>query len=115
MAEFLLSVHHDYSRPLEIPGVDPEDMYRDVAAINQALQDAGAWVFAGGLLPPDSAAVVDASGEHLTITDGPRAQAVLHLGGFWVIDVADLESAQDWAVRASRATRGPVEVRPFQG
>ncbi len=115
MAQFLMSVHHDYSQPLEIPGVDPEDMYRDVAALNEELQAAEAWVFAGGLMPPDTATVVNAAGETLSVTDGTRADGTFEMGGFWVIDVTDLEAAQSWAMRASRATRGPVEVRPFQG
>lgn len=115
MPQFLLSVHHDYSRPLQEPGTDVERMQADVGAMNQELMDTGAWVFAGGLMPPDTATVVSAEGDTLAITDGPRADSTLEMGGFWVIEVPDLEDAQSWALRASRATLGPVEVRPFQG
>jgi hypothetical protein len=48
------------------------------------------------------------------VTDGPFAEAKEQLGGFWVIDAADLDAALDWAGQASAACAAPVEVRPFQ-
>ena len=48
------------------------------------------------------------------MTDGPYLEAKEHLGGFWVVEVADLEAAKELALRASAACAGPVEVRPFQ-
>ena len=48
------------------------------------------------------------------MTDGPYAETKEHLGGFWVIEAADLDAALDWAKRGSAACAGAVEVRPFQ-
>jgi hypothetical protein len=48
------------------------------------------------------------------MTDGPFAEGKQHIGGFWVIKAADLDSALAWATKATRACGGPVEVRPFQ-
>ncbi|MBK5224276.1 MAG: hypothetical protein JJE52_15665 [Acidimicrobiia bacterium] len=112
--EYLLSVHM-------VEGADPyeteDDMqaaFEAVDAFNTKLQNEGAWVFAGGLQPADIATVVDATGDAIVTTDGPFAEAKEHVGGFWVIDVADLDAALKWAAEGSAACGGPVEVRPFQ-
>jgi len=47
-------------------------------------------------------------------TDGPFAEAKEQLGGFWVIEAADLDAALKWAAKGSAACGEPVEVRPFQ-
>lgn len=113
MTQYLLSVHM-------VEGDEPpsaeemEQAYKDVDALNQRIQEAGAWVFGGGLHPASTATVVRASGEEIVTTDGPFAGTKEQLGGFWIIDVADLDAALDWAARATRACRAPVEVRPFQ-
>ena len=78
------------------------------------LRSSGAWVFAGGLHAPSTATVVDATRADVTVTDGPYAETKEHIGGFWVIEAADLDAALDWAKKASTACGAPVEVRPFQ-
>ena len=108
---------------LSVPMIDgapprpPEEMqqaFDQVAQLNKELQTAGAWVFAGGLLPASSATVVRADGGSFMVTDGPFTESKEHIGGFWVIVAADLDAALDWARKATRATGEPVEVRPFQ-
>jgi len=47
-------------------------------------------------------------------TDGPFAETKEQLGGFWIIEAADLDAALAIAARGSRACGGPVEVRSFQ-
>jgi hypothetical protein len=49
------------------------------------------------------------------MTDGPFIEAKEQLGGFWIIEAADLDAALAWAKGGSLACEGPVEVRPFQG
>jgi hypothetical protein len=113
MAQYLLSVHMVEG---EGYGSDEEmqQAFKDVDALNQELQKTGAWVFAGGLEPAETATVVrEQSGDILT-TDGPFIEGKEHLGGFWVLDVKDLDEALAWAKKATVACRGPVEVRPFQ-
>jgi len=118
MTQFLLCVHHDYSEPLLAEGDDPNARIAAVSELNLALQAAGAWVFAGGLQPPDAAKVVDASdGEAASdavTTEGPFAQARERIDGMWVIEAPDEESALEWARKASIACVAPVECRPFQ-
>ena len=114
MPVYLLSVHMvDGEAP-----PSPEDMqvaFEAVDRYNAKLQEQGAWVFAGGLHPANTATVVDASkGGDVLTTDGPFAEAKEHLGGFWVIKAPDLDAAIKWAAEGSTACRAPVEVRPFQ-
>ena len=84
------------------------------AAIIEELKSTGAFVFAGGLMPPSSAITVDNTGESLSTQDGPFVEAPEYVGGFWVIDVADEDAAVAWAARASKALGGRIEVRAFQ-
>lgn len=113
MPQYLLSVHHTEDEAPPAPEV-MEQMFADVGAFNADVQAAGQWVFAGGLMPKETATVVDATGGDVVTTDGPFIQAKEWLGGFWVVEVADLDAALELARRASTACRGPVEVRPFQ-
>jgi hypothetical protein len=114
MTQYLLSVWHSDANP--IPD-DPEVMqraFRQVDAFNAELQQAGAWVFAGGLHDPSTATVVRDDGGDTIVTDGPFAETKEQLGGFWIIEAADLDAALAWAAKGSAACMGPVEVRPFQ-
>jgi hypothetical protein len=113
MSEYLLAVHMVEGEP-EPPADVMEQMYRDVDALNKQIQDAGAWVFAGGLHPADTATVVQVRDGDVLTTDGPFAEAKEQLGGFWVIRADDLDKAIEWAAKATVACRAPVEVRPFQ-
>lgn len=117
MAQYLLSVWHE--EPVEFdPGVPPTEemqrMFDQVGAFNRELETAGAWVFAGGLHAPSSATVVrmDEDGG-VSTTDGPYARTKAHMGGFWIIEAPDLDTALDWARRGTIACGQPVEVRPF--
>ena len=71
----------------------------------------GEWVFAGGLLPPDTATVVRAQGGKVVMTDGPFAESKEQIGGFWVIKATDLDAALEIAGRGSAACGGPVVIR----
>jgi len=91
--------------------LDP--IMRELDAINRDMKAAGAWVFAGGLFPPSTSTVVRAKDEELLMTDGPFVEGKEYLGGVTIIDAPDLDAALGWAGRIARATRLPIEVRPF--
>ncbi len=115
MTQYLLAVHTDFD---DVANTDEAEMHRAIAqvdAFNTELQASGNWVFAGGLTPPSDATVVDAAAGEAVLTDGPYAETKEVLGGFWVVEVADLDAALEIAQRASKACMGKVEVRPFQG
>ena len=113
MTQYLLAVHHDYKA--EPPPADViEKMYADTDAVNKKMQEAGVWVFGGGLHDPATATVVRSENGEVLTTDGPFAEAKEALGGFWVIEAPDLDAALTWASQATVACGAPVEVRPFE-
>ncbi len=118
MTHYLLSVHG----PAEMGEFgsygsqeEMEQAFADTGAFNDRLKAAGYWVFAGGLESAATATVVDGQGETPVMTDGPYLESKEVIGGFWVIDAPDLDVALELAAEGSKACRGTVEVRPFQG
>jgi hypothetical protein len=113
MTQYMLSVHM-------VDGVEPppaeeiQRMYADVDKFNAKLQAQGAWVFAGGLHPANTATVVRVQNGEVLTSDGPFAESKEQLGGFWVVNAADLDAAMALAAEGSVACGAPVEVRPFQ-
>ena len=115
MTQYLMSVWHDEEYDVDVNLNDPQwqRVAAQVGEYNKKLEEAGAWVFGGGLLPASSATVLR-PGETVSMTDGPYAETKEQMGGFWVIEAADLDAALEWARQAAAACEGPVELRPFQ-
>jgi hypothetical protein len=113
MTLYLLSVHYVEGQAPPPPDV-VEEMHTGVMALNDELQEAGAWVFAGGLEEPGTSTVVREENGEVLVVDGPFPEAKEQIGGFWVIKAADRDEALDWARKATLACKGPVEMRPFQ-
>jgi hypothetical protein len=112
MKQYLLGVYSDESAP--VSDEQMQSAYEAVGAFNRELMETGAWVFAGGLQSLASSVVVRTQGGAAVVTDGPFAETKEQIGGFWIVNAADLESALELAERGSRACGWPVEVRPFQ-
>lgn len=83
-------------------------------AFNDRLQADGHWVFVGGLASPDAATVIDNRSGEALITDGPFVESKEYLGGFWIIEAPNLDTALKLATEASKACNRKVEIRPFQ-
>lgn len=83
------------------------------AAYSQALVDAGVARGGAGLHPPAMATTVRVRGDQRLVQDGPFADTKEMLGGLFMIDVPDLDSALAWAARCPAASTGAVEVRPM--
>lgn len=92
-----------------------EQSFAETGAFNDRLKQEGHWVFAGGLSSGTTAKVVDGQGEKPVVTDGPYLESKELIAGFWVIDVPDEETALRLAAEGSKACRGTVEVRAFDG
>ena len=117
MSQYLLSVPHNSDEEPTMETMDSAELQAVMAAtgaIIEELTSTGAFVFAGGLMPPSSAITVDNTSDSLSTVNGPFVEAPEYLGGFWVIDVADEQAAVGWAARASKALGGRIEVRAFQ-
>jgi hypothetical protein len=113
MTQYLLSVHMVEGEPQPAPE-QIEKMYKDVDVFNEELKTSGAWVFAGGLHPASTATTVRIKDDEVITTDGPFAETKEQLGGFWIVNAPDLDTALALAAKGSRACGAPVEVRPFQ-
>lgn len=120
MPQYLMSVWHSpgVQHRETGPYASEEEMraaFQAVGEFNEALRAEGAWVFAGGLVPPEESVVVDGTaGGDPVITDGPFTHAQQHMGGFWVVSAAGPGQAEELAARASKACGNRVELRPFQ-
>lgn len=113
MKQYMIATHYVEGQPE--PSADViQTLYAQVDAVNEEIKAAGAWVFGGGLLPPENATVVHTVDGKATMTDGPFPEAKEQLGGFWVIKCRDLDEALEWAKKCSTACMAPLEVRPFQ-
>jgi hypothetical protein len=112
MKQYLLSVCYPAGGTQPAPDA-LEKIMRDVFAVQKQMQDAGAWVFSGGLHPATTATVLRNQGGEIVTTDGPFIESKEQIGGITILKAADLDAALDWAGRLSRATTTPIEVRPF--
>jgi hypothetical protein len=113
MTQYMLSVHTVEGEPVP-DEAEIQQMYADVDAFNHKLMDAGVWVFGGGLEGIEAATTVDGTQGRVIVTDGPFAESKEWLGGFWILELPDLDAALKVAAEGSAACRGRVEVRPFQ-
>lgn len=117
MPKFLLSVYGP-AEPTAFGSYESKEAmleaFAETGAFNEMLEREGYFVYADGLQPAVTATTVDGRGEAPVVTDGPYVETKEHLGGFWIIEAADLDVALDLAAQGSKACRGTVEVRPFQ-
>jgi hypothetical protein len=105
----------DGSRPAH-GGSATADEEAALDVFNERLQAEGHWVFAGGLGAPSTATVIDNRDGAGLVTDGPFVESKEYLGGFWVLEAADLDVALKLAAEGSKACNRKVEVRPlFRG
>ena len=112
MAQYLLTVFEPTGSVLE-----PEALaviMKDVGEVDQEMREAGVWVFAGGLHEPGTATVLRPADGDVLVTDGPYVEGKEHVGGFTIIEAADLDEALEWGRNLARATTLPIEVRPFR-
>src|SRR3954447_25805141 len=115
MPQYLLSVWHDDDYgDVDFTSPEMQAIGERVGAVNAELEQAGAWVFGAGLRPASSATVVRATGDGVSMTDGPYAETKEQMGGFWIIQAPDFDKALEWAGKATAACELPVEVRPTE-
>jgi len=80
----------------------------------EAMTKAGVLRGSNGLQPSSVATTVRVANGKTQVLDGPYADSKEQLGGFHIIDVADLDAAISWAARCPTALHGVVEVRPIR-
>jgi hypothetical protein len=110
MRHYMLSVYQPDGPPPSPEVLGP--IMEQVGRWRTELEAAGAWVFTGALQPPGTATVLRVQDGGVVLTDGPFTEGKEHLGGFTVIQVADLDEALQWSRRFAEITGLPLEVRP---
>jgi len=111
MPQFLVAIHHPDNF---VPALEDEATIRDIGALNKEMVAAGIRVFVGGLSAAGKAKSLQPQPNgQVLITDGPYLEAKEHVGGFWVLEVPDMDQAVAWGRKAVIACRTPVEVRAF--
>lgn len=114
MKHYLLGMYQPGFVPPPPEVLDP--IMKDLGDLQKEMQEAGVWVFSGGLHGPESSTVLRMRDGEVLTTDGPYIEGKEHLGGFTIIKVPDLDAALGWARKYAAAVRLlPIEVRPFQG
>jgi len=109
MPQYLVAIHlpDDFD-----PSSVDKGMERDIDVLNEEMEAKRARLFAGGLRPAREAKSLrtQPDGKVLT-TDGPFLETKEHVGGFWILEAADMDEALAWGREAVVACRAPVEVR----
>lgn len=112
MAKYWVAIHHPNGYDPSV--AEDEAMSHDIDVLNDEMEAAGVRIFVGGLHPASSAkSLLGQPDGQLLITDGSYLKTKEYVGGFWVLEAADLDEALVWGRKAAIACRVPVEVRPF--
>lgn len=114
MPQYMLSVHvvEGQQRPPMTDGERELQMKR-IGELEADMRASGTWRFSARLHGPDTATVVRRVDGRRVTSDGPFVESKEHIGGFYIIDAADLDEALDWAARTVDAVGMPIEVWPF--
>ena len=111
MSQYLVAIHHPDGYDGSLEG---EAMVHDIHVLNEEMEAAGARFFAGGLeSAPKAKSLRKQPNGQLVITDGPYLETKEHIGGFWILEAADMDEALAWGRKAAVACRASVEVRAF--
>jgi hypothetical protein len=109
MPQYLVAIYHpdDYD-----PSGEGEAMMEEIHALNREMIAAGARKLACGLSPVRNARTLRRQPDGKVLaTDGPYTETKEHIGGFWILEAADLIEALGWGRKAAGACRASVEVR----
>jgi hypothetical protein len=110
--QYMLLLNVDETRWTTMTDEEKERSFGAYMAYARALHEAGAYVDGNRLQPSSTATTVRVTGEGATsVLDGPFAETKEQLGGYFLIEASDLDSAIAWAARCPAASHGTVEVR----
>ena len=110
--QYLLMLYADETGWSKMTKAQQEQGYAAYMAYTEALKKVGAWVGSNRLQPVSAATTVRVADSKSQVLDGPYIESKEQLGGYYLIDVPDLDSALSWAARCPGASHGTIEVRP---
>jgi hypothetical protein len=110
--QYLLMIAREDARLLQATPQDREATMTAFMAYTRALREAGVLLGGNALQPSNTATIVRVRDGKTQVLDGPFADTKEQLGGYYLIDVPDLDAALAWAARCPGAAFGTIEVRP---
>jgi hypothetical protein len=111
--QYLLMIYGNEAGMQSAGKAQTEQMIAAYGAYTEAMKTAGVIVGANRLKPSGSASTVRVADGKTKVLDGPYAETKEQLGGYYLIDVPDLDAALSWAARCPGASHGAIEVRPL--
>lgn len=109
--KYMLLIHSDENAPMPPDDVMAEIMSR-YYQVAEDLEKQGKLVASHRLRPTDTATTVKVRDGDKLVTDGPFAELKEALGGYYLIEAADLDEAITWAAKIPAAEHGSIEIRP---
>jgi hypothetical protein len=109
---YMLLIHADEKAWAQLSPEQASAAMAAYIAYGEALRKAGKHVQSDQLQPTSSAKCVHVEGGHKGVSDGPFADTKEALGGYYLIESADIAEAVDWAAKCPGAAHGTIEVRP---
>ncbi|KAF0813509.1 hypothetical protein IGB42_01860 [Andreprevotia sp. IGB-42] len=113
--KYLLLQYTNEAAMLSLPREEAGQMYGAYMAYVEAMTAADVLRGNHGLRPTAEAVTLRAPGGVQSVVNGPFAETKEQLGGYFLIEVADLDAALAWAARCPGAAHGAIEVRPVWG
>jgi len=110
--EYMLLIHADPSGMAALPEAAVQQAMAAYGAYTEALKKADVLRNSNRLRPADTATTVKVRDGKTEVLNGPFIETREQLGGYFLIDVPDLDTALSWAARCPGASHGTVEVRP---
>jgi hypothetical protein len=111
--QYMLAVYGDERAGESMPREQMTEIINAYMAYGEALRDAKVLVASNRLRPTSAATTVRTVDGQTKVLDGPFAETKEQLGGYYLIDVPDLDAALSWAERCPGAHHGTIEVRPI--
>jgi hypothetical protein len=111
--QYMLAIYGDERAGESMPREQMTEMINAYMTYGQALRDAKVLVASNRLRPTSAATTVRVADGKTQVIDGPFAETKEQLGGYYLIDVPDLDAALSWAARCPGAHHGTIEVRPI--
>jgi len=112
--QYMLLIYGDESAAPDYQSPEGQAEMAQWNRYTQELAESGALVSGDALQPAETATTVRGAGGEIVHTDGPFAETKEVLGGYYLIDVPDLDAALGWAAKMPNISYGAVEVRPIQ-
>jgi len=111
--QYMLMIFGNESGRRKYSKEENNQMFAAYGAYTQAMKQAGVMKAGDPLQPSSTATTVRVKGGKTEVLNGPYAETKEQLGGYYIIEVPDLDAALSWAARCPGASAGTIEVRPI--